>query len=77
MTTSDLVEVASFGGEAEAGLAKDLLEIDGIPALVQRLGGGAAMVPIDVALQGVRLLVEREDETRARRILSAMKMGGL
>ncbi len=75
MATTDLVEVASFGSEAEAEMARSLLEIDGIAALVQRVGG-AAMGPMDMFLQGVRLLVEREDEVRARRILSAMKMKG-
>lgn len=73
MATSDLVEIASFGSEAEAEMARSLLEIDGIAALVQRVGG-AAVGPMDMFLQGVRLLVEREDEVRARRILSAMKM---
>jgi len=74
MTTSDLVEVASFGSEAEAELARSILEIDGIAALVQRVGG-AAVGPMDMVLHGVRLLVERKDEERARKLLSAMKMG--
>lgn len=75
MTTSDLVEIANFGSEPEAELAKSLLEIDGIAALVQRVGG-AAVGPMDMLLQGVRLLVERRDEARARKILSAMNMKG-
>ena len=76
MATSELVEVANFGSEAEAEMARNLLEIDGIAALVQRLGG-AAVGPMDMLLQGVRLLVERQDGERARRILSAMTMKGL
>jgi hypothetical protein len=75
MTTSDLVEVANFASEAEAELARSFLEIDGIAALVQRVGG-AAMGPVDMVLQGVRVLVERKDEARARKLLTAMKMGG-
>jgi Putative prokaryotic signal transducing protein len=73
MTTSDLVEVANFASEAEAELARSFLEIDGIAALVQRVGG-AAVGPVDMVLQGVRLLVELRDEERARKILSAMKI---
>jgi hypothetical protein len=73
MTTSDLVEVASFASEAEAELAKSLLEIDGIAALVERVGS-AAVGPMDMLLHGVRLLVEREAEARARKILRAMRM---
>lgn len=75
MTTSDLVEVANFASEAEAELAKSILEIDGIAALVQRVGG-AAVGPADMVLHGVRLLVERRDEATAAKLLSAMKMGG-
>ncbi len=75
MVTSDLVEVANFGSEAEAELARSFLEIDGIAALVQRVGG-AAVGPMDMLLQGVRLLVERKDEARARKLLSAMNMKG-
>jgi hypothetical protein len=73
MTTSDLVEVASFASEAEAELAKSLLEIDGTAALVERVGS-AAVGPMDMLLHGVRLLVEREAEARARKILRAMRM---
>ncbi len=76
MATSDLVEVASFGSEVEAEMARSFLEIDGIAALVQRVGG-ASVGPMDMFLQGVRLLVERKDEERARRILTAMKVKGL
>jgi hypothetical protein len=75
MTISDLVEVANFASEGEAELARSFLEIDGIAALVQRVGG-AAVGPVDMVLQGVRLLVERGDEARARKLLTAMKMGG-
>ncbi len=75
MATSDLVEVASFASEAEAVLASGILESDGIEALVQRVGG-AAVGPMDMQLQGVQLLVERKDEVKARRILSAMNMKG-
>jgi hypothetical protein len=74
MTTSDLVEIANFASEAEADLAKGILEIDGIAALVQRVGG-SAVGPVDMVLHGVRLLVERRVEERARKLLTAMKMG--
>lgn len=74
MTTGDLIEIATFASEAEAELARGILEIDGIAALVQRVGG-AAVGPMDMVLHGVRLLVERKDEERGRKLLTAMKMG--
>jgi hypothetical protein len=75
MTNSDLVEIANFASEGEAELARSILEIDGIAAMVQRVGG-AAIGSADFFLHGVRLLVEKKDEAMARKLLSAMRMGG-
>ena len=65
----ELVTVASFADVAEAELAKERLELEGVRAFV--IGGQTAGVMpfLANAMGGVRLQVDIKDKERTREIL--------
>ncbi len=64
----ELVTVATFPDVAEAELARERLELDGVQAFViDALGGG--VMPYIAGSTGVRVQVPREQADRAREIL--------
>ena len=65
----DLVTVASFPDVPEAGLAKDRLEIEGIPAFVIDAQTAGVMPFLTGSTGGVRLQVAAGNAERAREIL--------
>jgi hypothetical protein len=67
----DLVTVASFPDVAEAELAKERLEIEGIRAFVVGAQTAGVMPYLVNASGGVRVQVGPKDVERAREILAA------
>jgi Putative prokaryotic signal transducing protein len=65
---SDKVVVGSFANELDAEFAKGHLEAAGIDAAIVKDDAGS-MFPSLQGTEGVQLLVARNDEERARRIL--------
>ena len=64
-TKDDLTTVATYNNTAEAGLAKERLESEGIDAfLIEGIGGG--VMPY---VGGIHLQVRNEDLEEAREIL--------
>ena len=66
------VVVGVYRTELEAGLARDILEANGIDARV-RADGSAAGYPALQFSQGVRLSVPAEDEDAARELLAPVE----
>ncbi|MBN2322448.1 MAG: DUF2007 domain-containing protein [Spirochaetes bacterium] len=65
---NDLVVIRVYGNHPEAGLAKSVLEASGISAVISSddcggIAGGQTFI------RGVRLLVAKRHETRARDVL--------
>jgi hypothetical protein len=69
MKSSDLIEVGVYPAEALARIAASALEAAGIAALVTSDDVGGT-VPGLHSTRGVHLLVNREDEERARAVLA-------
>ena len=69
MTDEDLVTVAAFAGVAEAQLARERLELEGILAFVADAQTSGVMPFLTSATGGVRVQVKQEDAERAREIL--------
>jgi Putative prokaryotic signal transducing protein len=69
---SPLVAVKTFASRPVAELAKDVLETDGIRAIVSADDVGR-MRPELAFSRGVRLLVEESDAHRAQELLAAME----
>ena len=67
----DLVTVASFPDVAEAELAKERLELEGIRAFVIDAQTAGVMPFLTSATGGVRVQVEPQDVERAKEILAA------
>jgi len=65
----DLVTVASFPDVAEAELARERLELDGVRAFVLDGQSAGVMPYLAGALGGVRVQVEPKDLPRAKEIL--------
>ena len=69
-TENDLTTVATFNNTAEAGLAKERLELEGVEAFVlQGVAGG--LLPYLMQGGGIHLRVKNEDLEKAREILGS------
>ncbi len=75
MNLDDAVVLETFSNRIEAEMAAGLLEAEGIEAMVVADDAGGAY-PMLQFVRGVRLLVDQEDEARARDILAAMAQPG-
>jgi Putative prokaryotic signal transducing protein len=67
----ELVTVASFPDVAEAQLAKERLELEGVPAFVIDALTAGVMPYLTGSTGGVRVQVAGPDAARAREILGA------
>jgi hypothetical protein len=67
----ELVTVAAFPDVAEAELAKERLELEGILAFVIDAQAAGVMPYLAGAMGGVRVQVEPKDVERAKEILGA------
>jgi hypothetical protein len=65
----ELVTVATYSDVAEAQLAKERLEIEGIRAFVIDAQTAGVMPFLTSSTGGVRVQVEPKDEERAREVL--------
>ncbi len=68
----DLKLLKSFNRELEAEMAKEMLENEGIPAMVVADDCAGMYPQFQTQSKGVRLLVAPEDLERARDILGIM-----
>ncbi len=75
MNLDDAIVLETFPNRIAAEMAAGLLESEGVPAMVVADDAGGAY-PMLQFIRGVRLLVSREDEARAREILQAMEEAG-
>ncbi len=71
MNRDDAVILETFSSRMEAEMAAGLLEAEGIDTLIMADDAGGAY-PMLQFVRGVRLLVFKEDEARAREILEAV-----
>jgi hypothetical protein len=71
----DAIVLATFPNYIDAELTAGLLKSEGVEARVVSDDGGG-MYPALRLTQGVRVMVYREDEARAREILADMAEGG-
>ena len=71
MNRDDAVILETFSSRMEAEMAARLLEAEGIDTLIMADDAGGAY-PMLQFVRGVRLLVFKEDEARAREILAAV-----
>jgi hypothetical protein len=65
----ELVTVAAYPDVAEAQLAKERLELEGIRAFVLDAQTGGVMPFLASSTGGIRVQVDARDRTRAREIL--------
>ncbi len=75
MNLDDAIVLETFASRIEAEMAAGLLESEGVEAMVMADDAGGAY-PMLQFIRGVRLLVYREDEARAREILKDMEEPG-
>ena len=75
MNLDDAIVLETFASRIEAEMAAGLLESEGVEAMVVADDAGGAY-PMLQFIRGVRLMVYREDEARAREILAAMEEPG-
>ena len=75
MNLDDAIVLETFPNRIAAEMAAGLLESEGVEAMVVADDAGGAFPPLEF-IRGVRLLVYREDEARAREILQAMEEPG-
>ncbi|HEY6461987.1 MAG TPA: DUF2007 domain-containing protein [Polyangiaceae bacterium] len=68
LAPDDLVTVVTFPDVAEAELARERLELEGVTAVVMGAQSGGVM-PYLAGSEGVRVQVQRQDVDRAREIL--------
>ncbi len=71
MNLDDAIILETFPNRIEAEIVAGLLESEGVEALVMADDAGGAYPSLQF-YHGVRLLVYREDEARAREILKDM-----
>jgi hypothetical protein len=69
MRGAELVVVQTFGSRAEAEMARNRLEAEGIDAMVQADTAGGMREHLAWSGAGFRVLVREEDEAAAREIL--------
>jgi hypothetical protein len=75
MNLDDAVVIETFSNRIEAEMAAGLLEAEGIEAMVMADDAGGTY-PMLQFVRGVRLMVFKEDEARAKEILADMAGGG-
>jgi hypothetical protein len=75
LNLDDAVILETFSNRIEAEMAAGLLESEGIEAMVMADDAGGTYPMLQFFL-GVRLMVFKEDEARAKEILAAMAEGG-
>jgi hypothetical protein len=75
MNLDDAIVLETFPNRIEAEMAAGLLEAEGIEALVMADDAGGTY-PMLQFVRGVRLIVFKEDEARAKEILAAMAQPG-
>ena len=68
---NELVTVASFPDVAEAQLARERLESEGIPAYVLEAQAGGVMPFLTNMTGGIHVQVKAEDAERAREVLGS------
>ena len=66
----DLVVIATFANDAEAQMARAVLEAHDIPAVVLRDNAGGMLPALDWLVE-IRLAVRGSDETVARSVLAS------
>ena len=71
MNLDDAIVLETFPNRIEAEMAAGLLESEGVQAMVLADDAGGAYPSLQF-VRGVRLMVYREDEARAREILKDM-----
>ena len=71
--TEDLSLLKSFNNEVEAEMAKELLENQGLPAMVIADDAGGMYPQFQTISKGVRLLVAHADLDQAREILGILE----
>jgi hypothetical protein len=71
VTTSDLVTVAIFPDVAQAKLARERLELEGVPAFVLDEQTAGVMPFMTGPIGGIRLQVAPGDAARAKEILGS------
>jgi hypothetical protein len=75
LNLDDAIVLETFSNRIEAEMAAGLLESEGIEAMVMADDAGGTY-PMLQFVRGVRLLVFKEDEARAKEILAAMAEAG-
>ena len=75
MNLDDAIVLETFSNRIEAEMAAGLLESEGIEAMVMADDAGGTY-PMLQFIRGVRLVVFKEDEARAKEILADMAAGG-
>ena len=76
MNLDDAIVLETFSNRIEAEMAAGLLESEGIEAMVMADDAGGTY-PMLQFIRGVRLMVFKEDEARAKEILAAMAEAGI
>jgi hypothetical protein len=69
---SDLIAVRAFATRAEAELAKDLLQTQGVTSVLMSNDAGGARPELAFTTGGARLLVASEDAQRAVELLKGL-----
>jgi len=67
---TELICIKSFNNRAEAELARGLLETQGVEAIVYADDAGGMRPHLMMGMGGARLMVIKNDEKRAKNILS-------
>ncbi len=75
MNLDDAIVLDTFPNRIAAEMAAGLLESEGVEAMVLADDASGTFPPLQF-IRGVRLLVYREDEARAREILRDMEAAG-
>jgi type III secretory pathway lipoprotein EscJ len=75
LNLDDAIILETFPNRIAAEMAAGLLESEGVEAMVMADDAGGAYPSLQF-VRGVRLLVPKEDEARAREILKAMEEPG-
>ena len=75
MNLDDAVVLETFSNRIEAEMAAGLLSSEGVEAMVMADDAGGTY-PMLQFVRGVRLMVFKADEARAREILAAMAQPG-